>query len=64
MEDFIKIPTYVLEDVKNTLRQVANAMEAYSRDTCLKRDIICNLIEVTKILNGEELTGMERFEKL
>ena len=63
MED-IKVPEFVLKKLENTLRLIANTYECYDRESCLDRDIIGCLNSVRKILNGDEITGMERVEPL
>lgn len=60
----IKVPRYVLEGIENTLRRWANSYDSYKKTTCLDRDTIGNLIQIDKLLNGKELTGMERLEHL
>lgn len=59
----INVPKYVLESIENTLRRWSNIHNCYKKETCLDRDTIGNLIEIDKLLNGKELTGMERLEK-
>lgn len=58
----IKVPRYVLESIENTLRRWANINNSYFKSSCLDRDTIGDLVCVKKLLNGEELTGMERLE--
>ena len=58
----IKVPKYVLESIENTLRRWANINNSYLKSSCLDRDTIGNLVAIEKLLNGEELTGMERLE--
>ena len=58
----IKVPKYVLESIENTLRRWANINNSYLKSSCLDRDTIGNLVAIEKLLNGKELTGMERLE--
>lgn len=58
----IKVPKYVLESIENTLRRWANINNSYLKSSCLDRDTIGNLVAIDKLLNGKELTGMERLE--
>ena len=58
----IKVPKYVLESIKDTLRICANINNSYLKSTCIDRDIISNLNCIRKLLNNEKLTGMERLE--
>ncbi len=60
----LNVEKYVLVSIENTLRLCANHFNSYERKTCLDRDIIANLNCVRKILNGTELNGKERIEKL
>ena len=58
----IEVPEYVLLSIKNTLRRWANINDSYKKESCLDRDTIGNLNSINKLLNGKELTGMERLE--
>ena len=58
----IKVPRYVLESIENTLRRWANINHCEFKSSCLDRDTIGNLVQIDKLLNGKELTGMERLE--
>ena len=58
----IKVPKYVLESIENTLRRWANINDCYLNSSCLDRDTIGNLVAIERLLNGKELTGMERLE--
>ena len=58
----IKVPRYVLESIENTLRRWANINNSYLKSSCLDRDTIGNLVAIERLLNGKELTGMERLE--
>ena len=60
----IAVPKFVLEKLENTLRLIANTHNCYDRASCLDRDTIGCLNGVRKLLNGEEITGMERVEPL
>lgn len=60
----IQVEDYILKSVENTLRLCANHFNSYERKTCLDRDIITNLNQVRKLLNGQEITGRERIENL
>jgi hypothetical protein len=63
-DDKIEVDRYILIRIENTLRLCANTLNSYDKNTCLDRDIIADLNRVRKILNGQEITGLERFEKL
>lgn len=64
-EDNIIIPRWFLENVENTLRIQNNInLDKRTGETCQDRNIRESLNGVRKLLNGEELTGMERLEKL
>ena len=56
------MPRYVLESIENTLRRWANINNSHLKSSCLDRDTIGNLVQIDKLLNGKELTGMERLE--
>ena len=64
-KDNIIIPRWFLEVVENTL-QIQNDinLDRTYGETCQDRNIRQSLNGVRKLLNGEELTGMERLEKL
>ena len=59
----IEVPEYVLKHIENTLRLWANINDSYKKESCLDRDTIGDMICIKKLLNGEELTGMERLEE-
>lgn len=64
-DDNIIVPRWFLENVENTLRIQNNInLDKKSRETCQDRNIRQSLNGVRKLLNGEELSGMERLEKL
>lgn len=64
-EDNIIVPRWFLENVENTLRIQNNInLDKKTGETCQDRNIRQSLNGVRKLLNGERLTGMERFEKL
>ena len=54
----------MLEKVENTLRLCANHFNSQEKKTSLDRDIIADLNRIRKLLNGQELSGMERNEPL
>ena len=56
----IDVERWVLEKVENTLRLCANHFNSYEKKTSLDRDIIGDLNRIRKILNGQELNGLER----
>lgn len=58
----IKVPRHVLESIENTLQRWADYHCCETKTTCLDRDTICNLVQIDKLLNGKELTGMEKLE--
>ena len=61
----IIVPRWFLEVVEDTLRIQNNInLEKETGETCQDRNIKQSLNGVRKLLNGEELTGMERLEKL
>ena len=64
-EDNIIVPRWFLEVVENTLQIQNNInLDEKNGETCQDRNIRQSLNGVRKLLNGEELTGMERLEKL
>ena len=63
-EDNIIVPRWFLEVVENTLQIQNNInLDKKTEETCQDRNIRQSLNGVRKLLNGEELTGMERLEK-
>lgn len=61
----IGVPRWVLENIENTLRIQYNINDDKKTDeTCQDRNIKESLNCVRKLLRGQELTGMERLEKL
>ena len=60
----IDVERWVLEKVENTLRLCANHFNSQEKKTSLDRDIIADLNRIRKLLNGQELSGMERNESL
>lgn len=61
----ISVPKWLLKNIEDTLRiqnNINNDKEYW--ETCQDRNIRGCLNGVRKILNGEELTGMERLEPL
>lgn len=62
MEEMISVPKWVLESIKDTLRIQYNIYEGKT-DTCQKRNVRESFIHAQKLLNGDEITGMERTEK-
>lgn len=66
-EDNIIVPRWFLETIEDTLQIQHNINEPDKKKTgesCQDRNIKESLNGVRKLLNGEELTGMERLEKL
>ena len=64
-EDNIIVPRWFLENVENTLRIQNNInLDKKTGETCQDRNIRQSLNGVRKLLNGDRLTGRERFEKL
>lgn len=66
MENII-IPRWFLEVVEDTLRIQNNInleLEKGTGETCQDRNVKQSLNGIRKLLKGEELTGMERLEKL
>ena len=63
----IAIPRWFLEHLEDTLRIQNNINEPEKKESgesCQDRNIRQSLNGIRKLLNGEELTGRERFEKL
>jgi hypothetical protein len=58
-----QIPEYVLKNIQKTLERWANINDTFKKESCLDRDTVGCLNGVRKILNDEELTGMERLEE-
>lgn len=59
------VPRWFLEVVEDTLRIQNNInLEKGTGETCQDRNVKQSLNGVRKLLKGEELTGMERLEKL
>ena len=64
-EGNIIVPRWFLEVVEDTLRIQNNInLDKDTGETCQDRNIRQSLNGVRKLLNSEELTGMERLEKL
>lgn len=64
-EDNIIVPRWFLENIENTLRIQNNInLDKKTGETCQDRNIRESLNGLRKLLKGEELTGMERLEKL
>ncbi len=62
MTDTIQVPLYVMEDIQRTLNLWANINKSKSLSTCLNRDTMTCILQVEKLLSGQEITGMERCE--
>lgn len=62
-EQHLLVPLWVLENIENTLCMAYNIREK-KQETCFDRNVRGSLNCVRKILNGAELTGMERLEPL
>ena len=61
----ITVPRWFLEVVEDTLRIQNNInLEKGTGETCQDRNVKQSLNGIRKLLKGEELTGMERLEKL
>lgn len=66
-EDNIIVPRWFLESVEDTLQIQYNINQPDLKktgETCQDRNIRQSLNELHKLLKGEELNGMERFEKI
>ena len=66
-EDNIMVPRWFLESVEDTLRIQHNINQPDMKktgETCQDRNILQSLNGLHKLLKGEELNGMERFEKI
>ena len=64
-EDNIIVPRWFLEVIENTLRIQNNInLDKKTGETCQDRNIRQSLNGIRKLLNEEELTGMERLEKI
>lgn len=61
--DNILVPKWFLESLENTLRIQYN-INKIAPETCQTRNIKGSLNGVRKLLAGEELSGMERLEKV
>ena len=59
----ISVPRWFLESLENTLKHQYED-EAMLKESYQSRNIRGALNGVRKLLKGEELTGMERLEKL
>ena len=65
MMENITVPRWFLEVVEDTLRIQNNInLEKETGETCQDRNVRQSLNGIRKLLNDEELTGMERLEKL
>ena len=67
MTEEISVPRWILEEIKNTLRIQNNINIEASRksgETCQDRNVRQSLLLVEKLLDGREITGMERLEIL
>lgn len=62
-EKIIEVPKWILETIEDTLRIEWNN-GANKLESCQDRNIKECLNMVRKLLKGEEVTGMERLEKL
>ena len=63
--DNIIVPRWFLEVVEDTLRIQNNInLDKETGESCQDRNIHQSLNGIRKLLNGEELTGMERLEKI
>lgn len=62
-EKIIEVPKWILETIEDTL-QIEWNNGANKLETCQDRNIKESLNFVRKLLKGEEITGMERLEKL
>lgn len=63
--DNIVVPRWFLEVVEDTLRIQNNInLDKKTGETCQDRNVRQSLNGMRKLLNGEELTGGERFERL
>lgn len=58
-----KIPKFVIQHFRETLRMCANYFNSFDKRTCLDRDIMEGIVFADKLLTGEEITGMERSER-
>lgn len=66
-EDNVIVPRWFLESVEDTLRIQHNINQPDMKktgETCQDRNIRQSLNGLHKLLKGEELNGMERFEKI
>jgi hypothetical protein len=51
--DELKIYKFQLEQLKDTLRLVANVLDSRKKETCLDRDIMVSIAMVDNALSGE-----------
>ena len=63
-EKEILVPLWVLENIEDTLRMAYNIRENKLEETCFDRNVKGSLNCVRKLLDGAELTGMERLEPI
>ena len=64
-EDNVIVPRWFLENVEGTLRIQNNInLDKTTGETCQDRNIRESLNGLRKLLKGDELSGMERLEKL
>ena len=61
-EKVFGVPEWLIKNIENTLRIAYNARQP--NETCFDRDVRSCLNCVRKIIDGVELTGMERLESL
>ena len=65
LKENIVMPRWFLERIEDTLRIQYNInLDKKSGETCQDRNIKESLNGVRKLLRGEELTGLERLERL
>ncbi len=63
--DNIVVPLWCIKNIENTLRIQNNInLEKKVAETCQDRNIRGSLNQIRKLLNGEELSGLERSEPL
>ena len=64
-DEIIEVPKWFLENVENTLRIQNNInLDKNTGETCQDRNVKESLNGLRKLLNGEDLTGLERLERL
>lgn len=59
----LKIFRFQAKRIEDTLRLVANALQAYNKDTCLNRDIMQSWEMIQNVLDEHIEKQVDRFKK-